>query len=1044
MTRQGEDRIICRMRKTLLMSWLIIAAFMGLDAQEWSNLDYNPNQPGLEHNPLKGFMSLWNPGNNFPRSIQGHSFGLNQVMTGMDSFNWSVVETALNNDVSDGNFSTIQFIIDPADGTTRMPSFLIDQVDWILKGGSVPSLCPDWNNETLMQALLSFIEAFGETYNHDPRIFTVTLGLYGMWGEWHVGSDKTFEMTPQNKSRIANAYKKACPDMNLKARYPGPMPDPQVYGYSDGLVFGQSWNFLSQLKEARADQNWKQHVISGEIDPSLQSTLWKSWPNVVGDDVKTVIDSMHPTHLISHYVLTKLYGGTQEWDNAIRAQKMMGYTFYIRNYRLTSAEGRVTVEIEMENSGVAPMHADWEIEIGVLDSSDQFLSLGKTTWNLKRILPDNQAHYRAFSSSEAIDDGIYRVLLRIVNPLEGSSSNADPVRFANNTQDADLSGWITLGEMTLSGGNCGQPPVRVSGISMEEDSITLPLGTSVQLSASVFPENAVRKDVDWYSDHPYTASVDPSGSLTAGPLTGQAAIYASSQDGNHQARVIVNVEPDWQEIPGKIEAEDFVHQSGIQTQDCSDTGGGLNVGWIDAYDWMEYPVRNNSDTVYFTAAFRLSSPNSNGSFRIYLDEDLIGQLNVPNTGGWQNWETVPSNLRIGRGDHILKIAARTGGFNLNFIHFEIEAEPGRNPYKGSKWQFPGDTVDAWKYDYVHFREDGKYFSLDTARTIGIYGCDDGSGVNVRSYSDSADHEDAAQFNWDTAAGTMQLNGQWMEYTAEFKSNMPYQLLLRTRDNVDANFMLSISSPEDVPIFSQDVNLTNDLMFEGSANEQTVWKVSDFTLELPMGVYLIRFDWYDRVGEPGIFGSFSFIETGLDLSPPELILVTTGVFRIGTYLEVFVNEDAKAYLVPSGTVANHDTIAGAAVTVTDITANVKAFISTSGIMAGEYRIYAVDPAGNVSEPSGIIELENAMDADSYLPGIIENISVSHNPTSGSIILKSKNELRRLEIYDITGRKKADADLEGMEASYDLSGLKRGIYLIQVTDIPGNMKRLKILH
>jgi len=1032
------------MRKHFLLSYLIIASFTGVAAQEWKSLDYNPDQPGLEHNPLKGFMTLWNPGNNFPRSIQGHSFGLNQVMTGMNSFNWQVLETALNEDVSNGNFSTLQFIIDPADGTTRMPSFLIDQVDWILKGGSVPSLCPDWNNEILLQALLNFIAAFGEKYNSDPRIFTVTLGLYGLWGEWHVGSDKTFEMTPENKSRIAKAYKEAFPDMNLKARYPGAMPDPQIYGYSDGLVFGQSWYFLKQIKDARADQNWKQHVISGEIDPSLQSTIWKSWPNTIGDNVTAVIDSMHPTHLISHYVLTKLYDGTQEWDNAIRAQKMMGYTFTINKYRLTSAEGRATVEVEIENTGVAPMHADWEIEIGVFDSSDQFLSLGKTEWILKRILPDNRAHYRTYNSSTEMNDGTYKVLLRIINPLEESSSKADPVRFANNTQDADLTGWITLGEMTITGGNCGQPPLRVSGIIIEEDTLTLPLGNTIQLSALVSPENADRKDIAWFSDHPYTASVDLTGWVTAGPLTGQAAIYACTQNGNYEARVVVNVEPDWQEIPGKVEAEDYMDQSGIQTQNCSDTGGGLNVGWIDANDWMEYPIRNNTDKLYFSTTFRLSSQNSKGSFRVYLDENLIGQINVPNTGGWQNWETVLTNLRIETGDHILKIAARTGGFNLNYFDLTIETEPGRTPFEGGKWQFPGDTVYAWKYDYIHFQEDGKYFSLDTARTIGIYGCDVTSGTNIRSYSDSADYKDAAQFNWNETAETMQVNGQWQEFTAEFKNNLPYQLLLRVRNDVDANFILSISTPEGESIFLRDLNLTNDLMIKGTANNQTVWKISNFPLDLPMGEYVIKFDWYDQVGEPGIFGSFSFIESNLDLSPPKLILVTTGIYKIGTYLELATDENARVYLVPSGTAANNDSINNEAVAVIDVSANVKAFINTAGLIVGDYRVYAIDQAGNISEPSNIIKLEYETDVNLNHSEYIENFSINYYPIQRSISFKSKNELCKLEIYDILGRKKADPDLAGIEDSYDLSGLQRGIYLIQVTDIRGNLKRAKIFN
>ena len=114
---------------------------------------------------------------------------------------------------------------------------LKDKVDWKTKPSS---LCPDWNNERLMQAMLNFISAYGERYDDDSRVFLVTLGLYGMWGEWHVGSDKTFDMSQANKTRLANAYKKAFPKMNLMARYADAVPDPQAFGYSDGLFFSHS------------------------------------------------------------------------------------------------------------------------------------------------------------------------------------------------------------------------------------------------------------------------------------------------------------------------------------------------------------------------------------------------------------------------------------------------------------------------------------------------------------------------------------------------------------------------------------------------------------------------------------------------------------------------------------------------------------------------------------------------------------------------------------------------------------------------------------
>jgi hypothetical protein len=457
---------------------------------------------------------------------------------------------------------------------------------------------------------------------------------------------------------------------------------------------------------------------------------------------------------------------------------------------------------------------------------------------------------------------------------------------------------------------------------------------------------------------------------------------------------------------------------------------------------MEYPVRNMTDKVYFTAAFRLSSPHSTGSFSIYLDDKLIGQISVPNTGGWQNWETVLTNLRMEQGDHILRIAARTGGFNLNYFDLAIETEPGRAPYGGGKWQFPGDTVDAWKYDYVHFQEDGKYFSLDSGRTVGIYGCENSSGSNVRSYSDSADYRDAAQFNWNQSTGTMQVNGQWMEYTAELLNNLPYQLLIRVRNDVDANFLLTVSTSGGDSVFSRVVDLTDDLKINGSAQDHTAWKISDFELDLPMGGYVIKFDWFDQVGAPGIFGSFTFVESSLDLTPPRLMLVTTGIFSIGTFLEVSANEDATCYLVPSGTETNFDTITHHAAAVVEVSANVKAFISTAGLHSGDYLVYAIDQAGNISEPSDLIKLEQETAVDLNRQEAIETISISHDNLRRFISVISKNELSRLEIYDILGRKKADTDLSGLEASHDLSGLPAGIYLIQVEDLQGFRKTIRV--
>jgi len=896
---------LIRNKRGIILFVLLICGLANF-AQNWTNLSYNPDQPGLEYNPLKGFTTLWNPGVNFPYSIQGHSFGLNELMNGMNSFNWKAMEDALNKDVANGKFSSIQVIIDPANGTTKLPDFLINQVDWKLKPGNVQSFCPDWNNEILMQALLNFIAAFGEKYNHDPRVFTITLGLYGMWGEWHVGSDKTYEMREANKARIANAYIKAFPETNLQARYATSVPTPQLFGYSDGLVFGQSWYFFKQLKTANADQNWKQHVIGGEIDPGLQSTIWQSWPNVVGEDVKAVIDSVHPTSLISYYVINTLKpSSTIEWKNAIRAQKMMGYTLCVDKYRLTASQGKITVEVEIQNKGVAPLYANWDAEIGILDANQQFQVIGITNMNLKSILPDNRNHYRAISAWNSLSDGDYTVLFRIVNPLEKLSAKAYPHRFANTNQDAHKSGWLTLGKMSLNSGDCGVSSIRVTGLTITPSIIRLPHGDTLRLKATVFPPDASRKDITWSSDQPATVSVDATGLVNVKNLPGKATITALTQDGG------------------------FIEKSEIQ------------VGEISQKTWM----------------------------------------------------------------------------------------------------FPGDTTIAWRYKYYPYMPSETIFALDSAKTIGIYGCNDTTGFNIRSYSDAGKYTDAAQFKWDNAAETFQKNGQWVDYVIKFNDAGPFQLLLRARNNTDANFRLTLYKTPFDSIFTKTMNLKNDFVNMGGGNDKTDWFLSKFPLVNISIANTVRFDWFDKIGEVGIFGGFSFVKSNLDLTPPAWKFVTVGTVIKGTDIVVIANEAANVYLVPEGTINERTSIIRVAVDSVSITANAQGKISTSGLNDGNYIVYAIDNSGNISLASKVIKLQNPVNSQQI--AMKPEPIVSFSQISQILKIESNNLLNQINIFDLLGKKVKTLVCSGRSCNIELQGIHPGIYFVCIKDANGSLFVEKII-
>jgi hypothetical protein len=92
---------------------------------------------------------------------------------------------------------------------------------------------------------------------------------------------------------------------------------------------------------------------------------------------------------------------------------------------------------------VAPFYYDWPIELGLLNSSNTLVSAWKTDWKLSRIVPNETPTRWSFQADlTTLAPGRYFLVLRVVNPLPSGL----PLRFANQSQDQHLPGWLTLGE----------------------------------------------------------------------------------------------------------------------------------------------------------------------------------------------------------------------------------------------------------------------------------------------------------------------------------------------------------------------------------------------------------------------------------------------------------------------------------------------------------------------------------------------------------------------------------------------------------------------
>jgi hypothetical protein len=100
---------------------------------------------------------------------------------------------------------------------------------------------------------------------------------------------------------------------------------------------------------------------------------------------------------------------------------------------------------QIENRGIAPFYYAWPIEMALRDASGKMVRTFRTEQNLMNLLPGKSEGRELTFSLEKLPPAKYLALMRVPNPLP----NGKAVAFANATQDKDMPGWLSLGEITF-------------------------------------------------------------------------------------------------------------------------------------------------------------------------------------------------------------------------------------------------------------------------------------------------------------------------------------------------------------------------------------------------------------------------------------------------------------------------------------------------------------------------------------------------------------------------------------------------------------------
>ncbi len=319
-------------------------------------------------------------------------------------------------------------------------------------------------------------------------------------------------------------------------------------------------------------------------------------------------------------------------------------------------------------------------------------------------------------------------------------------------------------------------------------------------------------------------------------------------------------------VPGTIQAEDFDNggegaayhdettgnsggqyrtDTAVDLEATADAGGGYNVGWIAAGEWLTYTISVAENRAY-TLSARVAAAGPGGTFHVEFNGvNKTGPLTIPDTGGWQSWTDLMVNVTLNAGVQSMRVVFDSSGptavvGNLNYlrlVQFTGSSASAPTPLGGTPWPLAG-TIQAEDFD-------------DGGEGVGFH--DDSTGNSGGAYRNTdVDIEATADGGGGYDVGWMQA-GEWLNYTVSISESRTYTLTAR---------VAAAGSGGTFHLEFDGVNKTGPLTIPNTGGWQS-WADVTTTIALSAGVRRMRVV-ADSNGSPGVFGNlnyFRFVAAG---------------------------------------------------------------------------------------------------------------------------------------------------------------------------------------
>ena len=258
-------------------------------------------------------------------------------------------------------------------------------------------------------------------------------------------------------------------------------------------------------------------------------------------------------------------------------------------------------------------------------------------------------------------------------------------------------------------------------------------------------------------------------------------------------------------IPGIIQAEAFdIGAEGAAYHDATPgntggafrqtdvdiepaSGGGYNVGWIAAGEWLRYSV-NVAAAGSYTVQFTVASSGPGGTFHLEANgTDLTGAMTIPNTGGWQNWQAIAKTITLAAGPQSMRLvfdsavgSAAVGNVDaIQITSATVTAPQPTAAFGGTTTQLPG-RVEAENFDTGG--DGAAYHDTTAGNTGGAYRSTD---VDIESCA-----EGGYNVGWIAA-------GEWLTYTVNVATAGTYSVQLRVASPTGAALHVGFNASSNV-------------------------------------------------------------------------------------------------------------------------------------------------------------------------------------------------------------------------------------------------------